>query len=333
MNLLRRLAGLVSHNIAWKVAALFASTALWIAINGSEPNADRYVRLGVSTFGLPKRLVISERIPGTVEVQLRGPRSILRTVNEDTHRVALDLRGVRAGTTTITVTPEMLNLPRRIRVVRISPQRLDLRIERLLRKAVPVKAILVPAERNGYTISDVSVTPPEVEVFGPAGRIERAHVVETAAVSTLGVTGYVERDAPVADAGEWLSFFPNTVRVGFAVREIEGQRTFPGIAVLIHDGPRSATVLPSTVTVVLRGPERRLPNLRLDEAAAYVEAGNLDPGQHDLAVQVTVPQGFRVHRVLPATVRLTIEHESPAVGGEADVGDAHSAPNGDGIAE
>ena len=177
MNLLLRPVQILSRHLGWKVAALLASTALWMTINGSEPNADRYLRLAVSPFGLPRRLVVANSFVGTVEVQLRGPRSILRTIDEEAHRVALDLRGTRSGTRSVKLTSEMLSLPRRIRVVRISPPRIDLRIERLLRKTVPVKVVLVPAHRNGYTIGGIAVIPGEVEVAGPAGRIEPLQVV------------------------------------------------------------------------------------------------------------------------------------------------------------
>lgn len=331
MNVLRRLAGLVSYNLAWKMAALFASTALWVAINGSEPNADRYLRLGVSTFGLAKRLVIAERVVGTVEVQLRGPRSILRTINEEAHRVTLDLRGVRAGTKAIKVTPEMLNLPRRIQVVRISPPLIDLRIDRLAKKTVPVRAMLVPAERNGYTIFNVTVTPPSVEVSGPQERIQRVQLVETEAVSTLDATGYAEREAGLAGAGEWLTLYPETVRVGFAVREIEGRRTFGTMPVVVRDAGGVARITPPTVTVAVRGPQRRLAYFQLDEEAAYVEADGLEPGHHDLPVQVSVPEGFHVERVSPAVVRVAIEaaaaEETQDAGDET--GDEESSGDGE----
>jgi YbbR domain-containing protein len=150
MNLVLRLWRVLSRNVLWPLAALFASTTLWVAINGSEPNADRYLRLTVSPVGLPKRLVVADRFVATVEVQIRGPRSILRTVDEEAYRVLLDLHGVRPGAASVKLTPDMLRFPRRVRVVRIMPPRVDLRIERLVTKVVPVKAVLVPAERNGY---------------------------------------------------------------------------------------------------------------------------------------------------------------------------------------
>jgi YbbR domain-containing protein len=305
---------LLTVNLSWKLAALFMSAALWASINGSEPNADRYLRVGVSPFGLPKRLVIANRYPATAEVQIRGPRSLLRTVNEDTQRVALDLRGARAGTKTITLHADMLNLPRRVRVVRINPGRVNLRVERLSRKDVPVKVVLVPAERNGYTISDVTATPAAVEVAGPAGRVERLRAVETESVSTLDVKGHVEREVGIAEGGEWLSFSPDTIRVGFVVHEIEATRTFTGLPVVVRGARGGATLTPATIALTVRGPQRHLADLTLDEGAAYVDATDLAAGEHVLAVQVTLPGGFHAHGVAPPALQLTLEEETGPVG-------------------
>jgi len=310
VKLLRRLCQIVSYNLPWKIAALLASTTLWMAINGTEPNADLYVRLHVSSFGLPKRLVIASQQDSTVEVQLRGPRSILRTIDEEDHRVALDLRGAQPGSASVKVVPQMLNLPRRVRVVRINPPRIDLQVERLLRKPVPVRAVLVPSQRNGYTISAVTVTPATVEVSGPSSRVERLQVIETEPVSTLSGNGGVEREVHLVDAGEWLSFSPSTVQLAFSVSEVEGRRTFTGVKVIIRDGLAGTTVNPPAIEATLRGPQGQLLDLRLEDGAAYVDAAGLEPGAHQVTPRVTVPEGFHLDGVSPASLHLTVPKDA-----------------------
>jgi YbbR domain-containing protein len=306
MRIVRALWAVLSRNVAWKLAALFGSMALWVAVNGSEPNADRYIRLPVRPFGLAKRLVIADHLPGTVEVEVRGPRSILRTIDEEAVRVPLDLRTARPGTMSIKLTPDMLNFPRRVRVVRMEPARIDLRVERLLRKTVPVQAVLVPAQRNGYTISGVTVTPADVEVSGPAGQTEAVQLVQTEPISTLGADGYIERDAPLAPGGEWLTFFPDSVRVRFTIEEVEGKRTFTAMSVVVRGAQGPAVLTPATVAATVRGPQRRLLAFEPQSGAAFVEAGGLGPGAYAVSVQMTLPEGFHVDDVSPATVRLEI---------------------------
>jgi YbbR domain-containing protein len=310
MSALLRLWRLLSRNLAWKLAALLASTALWMAINGSEPNADRYLRLGVSPFGLSKRLAIANRLTGTIEVQIRGPRSILRTIDEEAYRVPLDLRGLRAGPASVKLPTDLLNFPRRVRVVRISPSRIDLRIERLVRRSVPVKPVLVPGERNGYTISDIAVSPAEVEVSGPAGRIAQLQSVETEPVSTINARGHVEREAALAGGGEWLTFFPDSVRVAFTVSDAQGRRVFPEVPIVVRHAANPVRVDPNTVTLTLRGSQRLLAGLELEAGIAYVDVADLGSGEHRLAVGVTLPEDLDVETIRP-------DHVSVVIGSDA----------------
>jgi YbbR domain-containing protein len=307
----RRFYALVRRNLVWKITALLAATAFWAAINASEPNADRYLRVAVRPVGLAKRLVLTSEIGDKVEVQLRGPGSILRTIEEERHGIVIDLRGVTPGAISIKVSPEMLNLPRRVQVLSISPPEIDLRIARLSSRPVPVRVVLVPTRRNGYTISDVAVTPGTVEVSGPAGRVERLKAVETEPINTLTEQGDVARDVALASAGGWFTFTPKAVRVAFTVREIEGLRKFDDVPVAIRDAKMPATVVPGKVALTLRGPQRRLTELQLEAGIVEADAADLEAGVHRVVPEVLVPDGFELEGVSPATVEVRLQAPVP----------------------
>jgi len=315
VNLLTRFYRIVSYNLPWKLAALFASSTLWMAINGSEPNADRYLNLTVMPFGLPKQLVVADQDTSTVEVQLRGPRSILRTIDEEDHRVALNLRGAEPGDVSMKITAEMLDFPRRVRVVQINPPQIKVHVERLLTKSIPVRAVLVPARRNGYTLSDATVTPANVEVSGPSSRVDRLQVIETEPINTF-VDGQVERDVPLAGAGKWLSYSPNTVRVAFAVSEVEGRRTVRNVAVALRAAVAGSTLDPAAIEVTVRGPEHRLASFKAGDVASYVDGAGLGPGVHAVTPQVILPEGFQLDAVSPAAVRLKVPEAAPGGAGK-----------------
>ena len=305
VNVLTRFYRIVSHNLLWKLAALFASSTLWIAINGSEPNANRYLNLTVMPFGLSKQLVVADQDTWTVDVQLRGPRSILRTIEEEDHRVALNLRGAEAGDVSMKITAEMLDFPRRVRVVQINPPQIKVHVERLLTKSIPARAVLVPARRNGYTVSDATVTPPNVEVSGPSSRVDRLQVVETEPINTF-VDGQVEREVPLAGAGKWLSYSPNTVLVAFAVSEVEGRRTVQNVAVALRAAVPGSRLDPAAIEVRVRGPEHLLVSFKVGDVASYVDAAGLGPGVHTVTPQITLAEGFQLDAVSPAALRLKV---------------------------
>jgi YbbR domain-containing protein len=314
MTAVRRIWAIVRRNLAWKIVALLAATAFWVAINGSEPNADRYLRLVVRPFGLSPRLVIASDLNERVDVQLRGPASILRTIDEDRHSIVVDLRGATAGRLGIKIAPEMLNLPRRVRVVGINPPRIDLRIAQLLTKPVPVRVVLVPTRREGYTISDVVVTPATIEVAGPLVRVEQLKSVETEPINTLNLSGEVDREVALASAGDWFSYSPATVRVAFAVRETMGRRTFEGVPVVIRDARFPATITPAKVELMLAGPQRALMELQLDSGTVQVNVADLEPGVHAVEPEVLVPDGFEVESVTPSSVEVRLQGPLPGAG-------------------
>ena len=322
MTAVRRLYALFRRNLVWKITALLAATAFWMAINASEPNADRYLRVAVRPVGLAKRFVLATDLGEKVEVQLRGPGSILRTIEEERHGIVVDLRGVTPGPMSIRVTPEMLNLPRRVRVVSISPPQIDLRIARLSSRPVPVRVVLVPTRRNGYTISDVAVAPGTVEVSGPAGRVERLKAVETEPVNTLNVHGDVELDVALASRGGWFTFVPEGVRVSFTVREIEGRRTFGEVPVVLRDAELPATVVPGKVALTLRGPQRRLMELQLEAGIVEADVKDLKAGVYRVVPEVLVPEGFELDGVSPATVEVRLQAPVPGAedGGKGEDG-------------
>jgi len=315
---LRRLYAVLRRNLVWKVTALLAATAFWVAINASEPNADRYLRVAVRPVGLAKRFVLATDLNEKVEVQLRGPGSILRTIEDERHAIVVDLHGVSPGPVSIKISPEMLNLPRRVRVVSVNPPEIDLRIARLTSRPVPVRVVLVPTHRNGYTISDVAVTPGTVEVSGPAGRVERLKAVETEPVNTRNAYGDVARDVALASAGGWFSFAPEAVRVRFTVREIEGRRTFGDVPVVIRETALPATVVPGKVALTLRGPQRALMDLQLEAGVVEADVVGLEPGVHRVVPEVLVPDGFTLDGVSPATLEVRLQAPPEAEEKEKD---------------
>src|SRR3990172_5485975 len=105
MNALRRLWAVLGRNLVWKLAALFASTTLWVAINGAEPNTDRILSVRLSPFPLPNRYVITNLSRDTVQVHVRGPRSILRTIAEEDQRIMVNLRDAEPGRLQVRISP------------------------------------------------------------------------------------------------------------------------------------------------------------------------------------------------------------------------------------
>src|SRR5439155_964469 len=69
-------------------------------------------------------------------------------------------------------------LPRSLKVVRIEPGRVKVRLERVVRRTLPVRPELAGLPPLGYT-PEAGVTPGEVEVSGPASKVEELKEIKT----------------------------------------------------------------------------------------------------------------------------------------------------------
>ncbi len=119
----------VVHNGSYKVVALFVSVALWITILGRKDlilNHD--MQLQILTH--PNH-VITNKVRSAVKVKLSGPRSGLKKFTQSDEVISLNLEKVRPGRRTIKIPKDGLNLPLGVKILSITPNRIQVNIREL----------------------------------------------------------------------------------------------------------------------------------------------------------------------------------------------------------
>src|SRR5262249_17585303 len=136
----RRLGEIVRHNWGLKLVSAFLACFLWYSINELERDAERVVDLPVAIRKVPAGLIVTELSPAKgVTVTLRGPRTILDSVDGEKTRLVVDLSNATEGKVSIDPNQATMNpeLPRRLKAVRMAPTRLDAKLERLAKRRLP----------------------------------------------------------------------------------------------------------------------------------------------------------------------------------------------------
>ena len=167
-----------------------------------------------------------------------------------------------------------------------------------------------PAE--GYAVTDISVEPPIVTVFGPVDAVQ-------------ATKGYIETmDVPIVDSqvdidervglnvppGVSLVTEAQTVRVRIRIQPLLGSRTVQRRPVLMGlTDNLTSTISPETVDIVLNGPLPRLNNLMDDDIRVVVDVSGLTEGIYQLTPRIIAPEGITAQSVLPATIQIEL---SPA---------------------
>jgi YbbR domain-containing protein len=244
-----------------------------------------------------------------IAVTMRGPRTILEGVDEQKERITLDMSGVTTTEPPVELKAEMLrpDLPRRLKVIRFEPARLKLRIERRVRRRLPVKVSLDGPPGVGYMLGEPTVTPELIEVSGPASKVEEQKEITTESINVSGITETVQRPALLAWAGNFMTFAPDRVMVTIPVKLVMVSRPFDGVPVTIRNADGiEARVTPPRIDITVRGPQLTLNNYKVEPGQVWIDAAGLGVGRHDVPVQVDVPAGVELTRRRPEMVTLHV---------------------------
>ncbi|HYR96059.1 MAG TPA: CdaR family protein [Candidatus Binatus sp.] len=304
----------LSRNPGLKMVSLLLAFFLWFSINVSERDAEGTLEIPLRVRSLASGLIVTNQPAKPVAVTVRGPRTILDGVDERRTRLSLDLSTATPGEMRIELNADMIRpeLPRRLKVVRIEPARVKVRIERLARRRLPVRPELAGMPPLGYT-AEASVSPGEVEASGPASKVEDLKEIKTEPVELHTAPDPLQRTVLLSWAGDFVSFAPDHVIVTVRFQPTMMSRRFEHVEVTVRnlrDGAR-AKLVPPRVDLTVQGPQHLLSSYRIPDGSVYVDAAGLDPGTHRVTPQVELPQALEVSRRDPEVQSLEITPPTP----------------------
>lgn len=287
------------------LTALVLAIIVWVSsVTASDPNQtityETPIKLEI--LGLNPDLVITYQEVQGVKITLRAPRSVHARLANDPNLISanINLSGLEAGDHTLT--PEVIVNLRPVQVVEISPATVDLSLEKVASKTMPITLVQTGTLPVGYQIRNARLSQSEVKLIGPESLVNT--VVEVAAtINVSELTSSINRTLdlkPVNEAGdvvEGVVLSPSRVDVSIEVEQLIGYRnvfvkivTSGSVAQGYH--LTSIVVNPPTLTVYAENPDliRGMP--------AYIETEpvNLNGAQQSFESRVglQLPEGIVV---------------------------------------
>jgi len=305
----------VRRNLGLRAIALLLAITLWVFVNAGQRGALVPMRVAVSYRGLPAGLVIVNQHPDFVQIEVRGPRTLLSLLDPDRLTLRLDLSAVTMGQAVFKIGPEMFNVPRQTDVTRISPSQIVLDVDRTVDRQVPVHVNVQGQPAPGYGVESAKANPPTVTVRGPSRFVAHIDNVQTSPVAVNGAKTDLEQPADIIAPSDRLTLEGQSlVQATVGIGEVIVNRVFHGLQVEVRDSAYKAKVEPLHIAVTVRGPLNQLSSLDL-HSSVYVTAEDAQPGAHDLRVQVDLPDGIQLVRANPDNVRVRIYREKRAGSG------------------
>jgi len=278
----------LGENLPLKVASLALAIGVWFMVRGEDRPVE-IVSVPLEIRNLPDDLAIVGDLIDSVNVKVRAPEIVLKTMQPDRITARLDLVHLEAGDHLVRLKPEEVRIPPGADVVKINPEYVALRLEKKLSREIPVTPRVVGEPAAGYVMGGVKVQPDHVKVEGSEGAIRLAKEVLTDIVRVDGRSSSMEVMVnlfPDRPGVHILSPAPATLTA--EIREHYITRVFGHVAVSAEGSRYKVQLTPPVIDVTLEGPPDVVSALGESDLSVVVDMGRLalKPGVYRLKPRV-----------------------------------------------
>ncbi len=318
----------VTERLGLKLIA-FVITVLLLTLVRFPEESERFFDVEVVPL-MPEPvsgLVMTSGFPTTVRVRLAGPSSVIDSLSpREIPPIEVDLRSRRIGSSHFYFNDEEFEESMRsrskkmrfIRVIRTIPESVQIRMEQLVSRELPVHVNTAGKLADGTELfGQPKVRPAEVFVVGPASAMRDLKVVETddVVLEGLGVGEHVQVVSAIPLMGVSVRGGQD-LEVSVRVRYIPGERVIKRLPITVTGTSLHWETTPPVVTVTLSGPqiflenlekEKLKPTVTIDEEKAAVPA--VLNGDVSLS---WLPDEVKLTSIEPATVQVQLTHHPPA---------------------
>lgn len=293
----------------WQYLALAFVLAVfsWYLVSGRE-KVDTWIQMPVEMVNAPQGYVVRQGMVNRIEVRVRGPRPMIRSIDMKNAFYPLNLAGLQSGLNVFVFEAGNLPLSRAIEVVEIAPSRVELLVDQLTTKTVLVRGDYEVQLHEDYELKRMELSPATVTIRGPQAVVEPIEEVRNQTVkvdgnrlpqweATTGLMLPAEVEASPANVVMKLFFGEKVqekwVEATVRVPEIEG---------------KSVKVKPAKVRLLLQMPVSMVREGLFSEKVGAVpkELDLLEPGTHHLGYRVTIPSGTFLMQTEPELIEVRI---------------------------
>lgn len=311
----------LAGNLSLAVLSVALALTLWLYVTERE-NPQQVETFNsaipVQFVNVPNNFAVANASATTVRIQISAPKNQISQLQPNNFEATVNLGGLDRGTSNVAV--DVTSSKGRVNVTDVSPARVDVTIEDVRTKEVPVKTSLVGSPQLGFGAGAQSLDPQTVTVTGPQSLV----ALVDSAVAEVNLTGLrVDFDDTVAlrprDArgGEIsrVTLNPDKARVKVAI----DQKAFTSAFVVTPDivgapaaGYNVTGISIDPPLVTLTGAADKLQSIDAVRGIATEQISVADQ-RADVVRQVALklPDGVQLQGAVKVNVRVAI---SPAKG-------------------
>ena len=269
------------------LVAFAVAVGMWYVVSVRD-RLEVQLEVGIEYNGIPSGLVVTDGLVSKVQVRLRGPEILLRSISSRSLTEAINLSNIKKGTTIVPLTSDNMGPSlRAFELVDVQPPRIVITADTLAERSVPIRAVLESPLRSGaLTVENVTVSPASVTLRGPEGVISSINNLPLGIRLDPKAAGTTVEQTLLLDT-------PSLVTSITSGRTVVSRRC--KISVEAQNASQF-TVEPSHVEVMVEVPEALARNSSyLKRLEVMVVPPALEPGQKGTAEpRIQLPEGMTI---------------------------------------
>ena len=245
----------------------------------------------VDSEKIPEGLIVTNGPFTGIEVHVRGPKSIIRTLSDLKIQYTIDLSGVNIGVNFIPIHQAQIPLPNGISILKINPDSITVKVENEIKKKLPVNISLTGKPAKGFRVAGSKAKPMSVILRGSEDTLSQMDKVSTQPINIKGLSGSFKKEVAL-DLVENLKLVDSSkiILANVFIEEQLTTKTFDNIPVQGDGSLYIYRITPPVITIKVKGPVNMIEKLYGSNGVqVYVDLKGLKPGVYNKRATITLP--------------------------------------------
>jgi YbbR domain-containing protein len=293
-----------------KFISILLSIFIWAYVLNSEKI--KFEKTVMIDYQLPNDLLITNTPPQEVTFLIEGPRAFVKTVSQRDERFVVDLNRLgqkKQMHDNFEINPSQLNLPFGMKVEKFNPSKISINLEKKSSRIVPLKLMFKGQLSKNVSLTNTSLIPSEVEIFGPRHMISRLKEIPIKAIDLSQLVGsdqvLVDLDFPdkkiTLNSGQ-------EVRFHYQLKASEANLELNNIPIRFLSDKKKVTSITKYASLKLLIPEKIKSRSNVSSTVqVWAEIPSHERGEVEVPLKVILPPDVHLLELSPQSIIVNIE--------------------------
>ncbi len=271
-------------NLFLKLISLLVAFIIWGFISGQKTPKiiEKNFTAPVYFENTSENMILTRDVLYEITVQVRGAEQIIKKIKPEDIYITIDLKNKKFGMHSIPLTEDLVHKPEGVKIVNIIPNTIQFKIEKKIKRIVPVKANLVGELPDNLEVKKVIVTPPTVTVEGPQSVLEKIQYFQTEVIDLSNKANSFEVNSVILLNSNFLKLLSNpNVKVKVIIGEKDKIKIYRNIPITLANASGKIWVNPKAITVRVKGAKKYVDKISKKHIKVFIDCKNLTPRKKD----------------------------------------------------